>query len=264
MPYSHTLNFRLASVTRDASTLQELLAVNTIGAVNLIEALMSEGLTPQVYCFGTAYEYADSSQRLDESAALDPKSPYAISKTTLYYALRQFGEYASLTFLRLFNIFGPGEPVDRLIPFIARKAKACEPIPLTSGSQLRDFMFIEDLISVLSRLIINAPAAAGLRTLNVGTGQGIPLRTFIISVEKALRRRGIKPDLRFGDLSYRAQDPMNCVSDNTKLISLVGGFPFTNLNTAIEKRSRHLMSAKLYDLIERHMIIDHRGFSLKP
>jgi nucleoside-diphosphate-sugar epimerase len=232
---THVLNFASKGVTRDKSTLEDLLAVNTIGAVNLVEALITQGLTPQIYCFGTAYEYADSNRRLDESAALDPKSPYAISKTTLHYALRQFGDGASLTFLRLFNVFGPGEPADRLIPFIARKARAREPIPLTSGQQQRDFMFIDDLIAVLGRLVTGEPAAAGLRTLNVGTGKGVELKSFISSVRDSLRRRGLEPEIRLGDLPYRTQDPMRCVADNARLTSLLGEFRFTDLNTAVNK-----------------------------
>lgn len=232
---THVLNFASRGVTRDESTLEDLLAVNTIGAVNLVEALMAQGLTPQVYCFGTAYEYADCDQRLDEKAALDPKSPYAISKTTLHYALRQFGDAAPLTFLRLFNVFGPGEPADRLIPFIARKARAGEPIPLTGGKQQRDFMYIEDLIGLLGRLLTGPAAPGGLRTLNVGTGHGIELKTFISFVGDALRQAGIEPDLRFGDLPYRAQDPMRCVADNSALQSVLGELSFTDLSKAVAK-----------------------------
>lgn len=237
---THVINFASRGVTRDGSSLEDLLKVNTIGAINLVEALMSQGLAPQIYCFGSAYEYANSSTRLDESAVLDPKSPYAVSKTTLYYALRQFNEAVPITFLRLFNIFGPGEPEDRLIPFITRRAKSGEPIPLTAGQQQRDFMFIDDLISVLGQLITAAPPSPGLRTLNVGTGEGIELKTFIILVRDALRDCGLEPDLRFGDLPYRTQDPMRCVADNTYLTSLLGTFEFTNLNIAIAKTVKTL------------------------
>lgn len=232
---THILNFASRGVTRDQSTLTDLLAVNAIGAVNLVEALMEEGLAPQTYCFGTAYEYGDSDQTLNESAPLDPKSPYAISKTTQYFALKQFAGGAPLTFLRLFNVFGAGEPSERLIPFIARKARAGEPIPLTGGAQQRDFMPIGDLITILGRLVSSAPnTSPGLRTLNVGTGQGIELKTFIEYVGGALARRGLRPDLRFGDLPYRSQDPMRCVADNAALRTALGELSFTDLQTAVD------------------------------
>ncbi|WP_377157424.1 NAD-dependent epimerase/dehydratase family protein [Roseateles sp. UC29_93] len=233
---THVLNFASLGVTRDESTLSELLAVNAVGALHLVDALVEEGLAARTFLFGTAYEYADSTRRLDESAPLDPKSPYAISKTTLYYSLKQYGDALPLTFLRLFNIFGPGEPAERLIPFIARKARAGEEIPLTGGEQLRDFMFVPDLIALLHRLVATpAVEGSGLRTLNVGTGEGISLKSFIGYAAAALERLGLAPTLKFGALPYRAQDPMRCVADNDRLRALLGDLPFTDLQTAVEK-----------------------------
>lgn len=231
---SHILNFASRGVTRDASTLADLLAVNTLGALHLVEGLIAEGLTAHTICFGTAYEYADTARPLNEAAPLAPQSPYAISKTTLSYALQQYAGAAPLTLLRLFNVFGMGEPAERLIPFIASKARTNEPIPLTGGEQLRDFMFVNDLVAILSRLLALPDwERPGLRTLNVGTGQGISLKDFIGHVAIALRARGLMPRLAFGDLPYRAQDPMRCVADNTALLTLLGGFSFTDLQTAV-------------------------------
>jgi UDP-glucose 4-epimerase len=233
---THVLNFASLGVTRDPSTLTDLLAVNTIGALNVVEALVEEGIAAHAFLFGTAYEYADSDQRLDESARLDPKSPYAISKTTLYYALTQHAGAAPLTFLRLFNVFGMGEPADRLIPFIASKARAGEDIPLTGGEQQRDFIFVEDLVAILHRLVaLPAPAAPGLRTINVGTGTGVSLKTFIGYAAAALQRHGLSPRLKFGALAYRAQDPMRCVADNGRLHALLGDLPLTDLQRAVDK-----------------------------
>jgi nucleoside-diphosphate-sugar epimerase len=233
---SHVVNFASLGVTRDTSTLADLLAVNTIGALNLVEALTEEGLSAHTMLFGTAYEYADSGEPLDESARLEPQSPYAISKTTLHYALRQYNGIAPLTFLRLYNVFGVGEPTERLIPFIARKARAGEEIPLTGGEQLRDFMFVDDLIAILNRLIILPVASsAGLRTINVGTGKGTSLRTFIGLAAQALERQGLAPKLKFGALPYRKQDPMHCVAHNAQLLDLLGDLQFTDLSLAVER-----------------------------
>lgn len=234
---SHVLNLASRGVTRDQSTLQELLAVNTIGALNIVEGLMEEGLSPRIFMFGTAYEYQDTDQRIGEQHVLAPQSPYAISKTTLHYALRQYACAAPLTFLRLFNVFGPGEPADRLIPFIARNAVAGKAVPLTLGEQQRDFMFIDDLVAILCRLLTldftPAEAPQRLRTLNIGTGVGTPLRNFIEIVASRLRLQGLEPRLDFGALPYRAQDPMRCVCDNTAMLAAIGECPFTDLHTAI-------------------------------
>ena len=238
---THVVNFASLGVTRDASTLADLLMVNTVGALNLVDALTEEGQAAHTVLFGTAYEYADSSEPLGETALLEPQSPYAISKTALQYALKQYAGAAPLTFLRLFNVFGVGEPAERLIPFIVRKARASEDIPLTGGEQQRDFMFVDDLVAILHRLVaLPALSFPGLRTINVGTGKGTPLRTFIGFIAEALERRGLAPKLKFGALPYRAQDPARCVADNTRLRELLGEIPFSDLPLAVERTVKAL------------------------
>lgn len=238
---THIVNFASLGVTRDASTLSDLIAVNTVGALNLVEASIEEGLTPHTVMFGTAYEYADSSDRLDETARLEPRSPYAISKTTLFHALKQYDRVVPLTFLRLFNVFGIGEPAERLIPFITKMARAREEISLTGGEQQRDFMFADDLIEVLQRVVALPPdPTAGMQTINVGTGEGMSLRTFISYLSRALERQGLAPKLNFGALPYRQQDPMRCVADNSRLLSLLGNLPQTNVALAIERTVKAL------------------------
>jgi nucleoside-diphosphate-sugar epimerase len=239
---THVFNFASRGVTRDHSALPDLLNVNTIGALNIVEGLIEEGLTPRAFFFGTAYEYADSDERLDEIAPLDPKSPYAISKSALYYALKQYQSDAPLHLLRLFNVFGTGEPAERLIPFIVRKAISHEPVPLTPGEQLRDFMFIDDLISILVRLAaIPENDRCGLKTLNIGTGEGITLKNFIGHISTSLLRCGIKAELQFGALPYRPQDPMRCVANNTRLLKLLGDINFINLDIAVDKTVQALL-----------------------
>jgi nucleoside-diphosphate-sugar epimerase len=238
---THVVNFASIGVTRDSTTLADLLAVNTIGALNVVDALIEEGLVAHMFLFGTAYEYANSSERLDESARLEPQSNYAISKSTLYFALKQYYASAPLTFLRLFNVFGAGEPAARLIPFIVRKAMNGEDILLTGAEQQRDFIFIDDVTAILHRLV-SLPLASitGFRTLNVGTGKSTSLKTLICLVAQELERRGVEPKLKFGALPYRMEDPMCCVANNTNLISLLGDISFTELSLAVEKTVRAL------------------------
>ncbi|HRH76393.1 MAG TPA: NAD-dependent epimerase/dehydratase family protein [Cellvibrionaceae bacterium] len=238
---THVLNFASLGVTRDNSSLSELLAVNTVGALNIVDALNSEGVNAHIFQFGTAYEYADADMPLNEDSPLEPKSPYAISKTTLYYALKQYGAATPITFLRLFNVFGSGEPSERLIPFLVRKSLAGEEIPLTLGEQQRDFLYIKDLVSIIYRLVsLSTPVNQGLQVINIGTGQGIRLREFVNHVAKALNKYGISPKLNFGALPYREQDPMRCIADNSKLISLIGELSLTNLQVAVDYTVRDL------------------------
>lgn len=82
--------------------------VNTLGSLNILEAVRQLGLKTKVHLAGTSEEYGDGLPR--EDALLEPKSPYAISKMAMdmlgqLYA-KSYGMNVVVT--RAFNHTGPG------------------------------------------------------------------------------------------------------------------------------------------------------------
>jgi UDP-glucose 4-epimerase len=238
---THVINFASKGVTRDQSTLADLLSVNVIGAQNLLNAISAAGCTPKVTMFGTAYEYEQSDDPIDEKHLLSPKSPYAISKTTLSYVLTQYSESFPIDYLRLFNIYGPGEPKERLIPYLIERARANQVVALTAGEQLRDFMFVGDLMKILGDLL-SAPAQMGqVRVINVGTGRANSVKEFVELAASVLQEHGLPVKLDLGAIPYRLADPMRCVADNSRLVSLIGTPSITDLRTGIELTIKELL-----------------------
>lgn len=239
---THVMNFASRGVTRDQSTLSDLLSVNVVGAQNLLHSLSLVGCVPKVTMLGTAYEYEESDEPIDEGHTLRPKSPYAISKTTLSYVLEQYSETFPIDYLRLFNIYGPGEPKERLIPYLVEKARANESVALTAGEQLRDFMFVGDLVKILKDLLdAPLPELGKVRVLNVGTGRANSVKEFVETVASVLRDYGVEVKLELGAIPYRQADPMRCVANNKKLVSIIGAPSITNLRTGIELTLKGLL-----------------------
>jgi GDP-4-dehydro-6-deoxy-D-mannose reductase len=57
--------------------------VNTIGSLNILEAVRQLGIKTRIHLAGTSEEYGDGDPK--ETAMLEPKSPYAISKMAMDY-----------------------------------------------------------------------------------------------------------------------------------------------------------------------------------
>lgn len=82
--------------------------VNTLGSLNLLEAVRQLGVKPRIMLAGTSEEYGDSS--VNEDSVLMPRSPYAVSKAAMdmlgevYY--QSYGIHIVVT--RAFNHTGPG------------------------------------------------------------------------------------------------------------------------------------------------------------
>lgn len=87
--------------------------VNTIGSLNLLEAVRQLGIKTRVHLAGTSEEYGDAQYgrgKITEEASPNPLSPYAISKLAMDHLGRlyakSYGMHIVIT--RAFNHAGPG------------------------------------------------------------------------------------------------------------------------------------------------------------
>ena len=145
---------------------------------------------PLIYA-SSAATYGDGSQGFDDDqssealAALRPLNPYGWSKHLFdrwVVASVERGDLAPPQWigLKFFNVYGPNEyHKGSMKSVIAQKyplAAAGEPITLFAshnpdypdGGQLRDFVFVEDCVDVVSWLL-DHPRVSGL--FNLGTGE---------------------------------------------------------------------------------------------
>jgi UDP-glucose 4-epimerase len=112
---------------------------------------------------------------LDETAALGPVSRYAQSKLQAEQLCHEWGQRFGMrcTIARLTQVFGPGDPTQKFIPSVIRKLKAGLPVGLHGdGSDLRDFLFVDDAAALLTALI-ESTTARGVYNLSSGTSRSL-------------------------------------------------------------------------------------------
>ena len=124
-----------------------------------------------------------------EDHPLQPESIYAIHKITTehYYLLYQRLYGIRSVIFRIANPFGPyqrfGSNNYGILNWFIHKALVGEPIEIYGdGSQQRDFIYINDLVTVLARTM-EMPAMAG-NIYNLGTGTGISLRQAVEVIQQ--------------------------------------------------------------------------------
>ncbi len=180
---------------------------------------------------GSAAEYGGAQGDLAETTAPNPTTLYGRTKLE---GTRSLGDAARAGRLRavaarLFTVYGPGERAGRLLPTLLAARYTRGEIPLTDGSQRRDFTFVDDVVEGLLRL--GALTGNRLGPVNLATGKLETVRAF---VECAARVLGIAADrLRFGALPTRphemAHDPVNV----QLLRSLSGWAPETTIESGV-------------------------------
>jgi UDP-glucose 4-epimerase len=150
--------------------------VNIVGSLNLIRVVQSVRPTARIVFAssgGTVYGLLSEFPATEEHP-LRPISAYGVSKVAIESYLeivrREVG--LSTISLRIANLYGPGQNLDRVFGAVtqfALRALTGKPIHIFGdGSVTRDYIYIDDVV----RALIMAGAVAHTGPFNIGTGIG--------------------------------------------------------------------------------------------
>lgn len=179
---------------------------------------------------GTCAEYGWSCDIYQEfTAPLRPATCYGMSKLAAYHGFQALAELGvSTAWARLFYPLGPGEQCGRLLPSVINRLMTNQPADCTAGTQLRDFMYIDDVGAALAALLDSDIAGP----VNVGSGVGTAVRDVILQAADYIGRRDL---IRLDALPMRLGDPNALVADVRRLTEEVGFHPSISIETAIER-----------------------------
>ncbi len=208
-----------------------ILQTNILGTWNLLESAADHAVELFVNT-GSSSEYGFKAEPMRESDRLEPNSFYAIAKaaqTHLCALLARRSNLATVV-LRLFSVYGPWEEPTRLIPTLVRRARAGLPLEMVAPEVARDFVYIDDVLSVL----LDFPRLAALRgeVLNLGTGKQTTLREIVAEVTDLLDSRS---PVRWGAMTPRQWDANQWSADPAKAARLLGWAPRYSLRQGLYK-----------------------------
>jgi GDP-4-dehydro-6-deoxy-D-mannose reductase len=142
-------------------------AKNVVGGARAVEYCRR---TAAHLLFVSSYVYGNPKRLpIDEDHPLAPGSPYALSKVLAEQvcAFHSEAERLAVTIVRPFNVFGPGQRTDFLIPAVIDQIRRGVEIRIKDVKPRRDYLFIDDLAAALERTL-HSPG--GLRVFNLGSG----------------------------------------------------------------------------------------------
>lgn len=171
-------------------------AVNVGGVINVLDAARQVETVKRIVLVGSSYEYG--ARRADDG--LDPFNAYSASKVAAWaFARAAYNAWgAPIVWMRLFQVYGPGQCEQALIPAAIQAALSGDDFRMTAGEQQRDFIFVEDVVEGLLAAAV-APDVEG-RALDVGTGQMHRIRAV---VERIWALSGARGRILAGALPYR-------------------------------------------------------------
>lgn len=159
---------------------REYNSTNVGGTVSVMEAMRDVGVKRVVFTSSGAVYGAQIAQPLHEDMVTAPDSPYGVSKLSAEYYVKTIGKLWGIetVTLRIFNAYGPGQhlPADHppVIPYFLKQAvKGGSLIIHNSGTQTRDFVYLDDVVEVLT--IAGAASGVDGATINVGSGSEVSI-----------------------------------------------------------------------------------------
>ncbi len=105
--------------------------------------------------------------------------------------------------VELENFYGIDEPINRFIPNTIQKLKTNQPIFLTEGTQRRDFIYIDDVVNAIEKLVLIEKLPFYL-DLPLGSGESPTVREVIEYLHNISKS---KSELRFGAIPKRVNEP---------------------------------------------------------
>ncbi|MCH2232327.1 MAG: SDR family oxidoreductase [Crocinitomicaceae bacterium] len=127
----------------------EFYTVNACGTVMVCEFCVKNNIK---LIFVSSYVYgAPDYLPVDEKHPLKAPNPYAFSKISAEESIRFFAEKFDLEYniLRPFNIYGPGQSEEFLIPTILKQIQNGGPIKIKDLTPKRDFIYLSDVTSAI-------------------------------------------------------------------------------------------------------------------
>ena len=184
----------------------------------------------------TGLVYREQNRPLLESDPIETLHPYGASKAAgdamLQAAAAEFKR--SLTIVRPFAFTGQHDGGERLFPRILKAAATGDELPMTAGTQVRDFCSVRDIARAVLLCVERTPSSL-IEKFNLGSGQTLPLRELVASVCTQL---GIAPRLHLGVIPMHPYEPQHSVADYTHARNELGWRPEHNVAHAVWELAR--------------------------
>jgi len=218
---------------RDLTILDDLMEHHVVSTVNFIMAA-DPRLTKIVINTGTSEEYGEQADPFTETLPVDPVSPYSATKAAttalVTYLSKAIG--VPVVTMRPFITYGPGQLYDTLIPFLIRGVLKKRTVELTEGSQYRDFMYVDDLVSCYLAVIKKAETFTGPEVFNVGLGCKTRVRDVIETIAELMDGHEY---LKIGARPMRAGEAPSMIADIQKAEKILGWKPKLSLRAGLKK-----------------------------
>jgi UDP-glucuronate 4-epimerase len=206
------------------------LDTNVRGTLKLLEIIRKYSVESFVYGSSSAVYGARDNFPFSEDDALLPVSPYGMSKAAAELVCHTYSQLYCLrcVCLRIFSTYGERQRPDLAIHKFSKLIVNGEPIPAYGIGKVRDYTYIDDIVSGICLAI--GYSASQFETINLGGSEPVELSDLIAALEQKLETKAI-----IHRLPLEPGDQPHSVADITKARRLLGYEPKTTIDEGLDR-----------------------------
>lgn len=200
--------------------------VNVMGTEHALEFCRKKNI-PMTYL--SSFIYGNQTHMpIEESRTPVCSNPYAHSKLLAEQLCEFYSQMygVSVVVLRPFNIYGPLQNPDFLIPMLLTQVKSAEKIVVKDSLPKRDYTYIADL---LDAIIATLNHQEKFNIYNVGSGKSYAVFEVINLIQMLLGTNKEVVDLKI----KRANEMYDCVANISKISAAYGWVPKYDLTSGL-------------------------------
>lgn len=197
-------------------------------SLNLLQQFKDNG-GQKVLMTGSVSEYDYRNGYLTEDfSSLNNEYLYGKSKAALYILSKEYSKLNGLDFkwARLFNVYGPNEREQRLMPSVINSCLRGEDVKVSDCLKFQDYLHVEDLAKAIVMLFESKTQGA----VNICSGKPVQLRQI---VEKIAELTEFKGNILWGAIPTYFEEAL-VVGNNKRLKQEVGFEPKFSLEEGLK------------------------------
>ena len=180
---------------------KEVYRSHVLGCKNLTKIFLNKNIKLFLQ-ISSGEEYGKLKSPHDENDFCKPKSIYGKAKNlaTQYLLQKYKRNNFPCAILRLYQVFGKKQDLNRIIPFVIESCLFNKKFPCSSGKQFKDFINVEQVIAAILKTLKNKNVKGEI--INIGSGKPIQIKKLI----KMINNNIGKGEPNFGAIKSRNEE----------------------------------------------------------
>lgn len=196
------------------------------GLKNLLKILIPEKKRLFIQ-IGSSLEYGKKTSPQKESLVCKPISYYGTAKLLATKLIQK--KLSRYLVLRPYQIYGPYQKKNRLIPIIIDSCLKNKSFACSDGKQFRDFLYVDDFSELILKILKSKKIKNGI--YNVGSGKAYKVKDII----NFIRRKIKKGNPIFGKIKMREEEMKYTYPEIKKVKVAYRWKPKVNINKGLKK-----------------------------